>query len=84
MTAISQRTLSVQFIMLILLFCRGALAEDQSGSFWYAMDNLISAEKDAQAIIWVTIPQQWHGQEIEVTSIVPESAAILEDKVTGN
>jgi len=84
MKAISKRTLSVQFMVLILFLSSGAVAEEQSGSFWYAMDNLTSAEKDAQAIVWVTIPQQWHGQEVEITSIVPEPAAILEDKVTGN
>ncbi len=82
MKVISKRGLFVTFMVLFL--CTGALADVQEGSFWYALDNLTSAEKDAQAIIWVTLPAQWHGQDVEITSIVPEPVAILEDQVTGN
>ncbi len=84
MKAITKHMLAIQLLALVLFLSTLAMAEEQEGSFYYALDNLTSAEEDAQAVIWVVLPQQWHGQEVEVTSIVPEPVAILEDKATGN
>ncbi|MCP4293004.1 MAG: tetratricopeptide repeat protein [bacterium] len=71
-------------LVLILVGVAGAQAGQDEGSFWYAIDHMTSADVNAEAIVWVTLPPDWHGQEIEITNIDPEPVAILEDKATGN
>jgi len=55
-----------------------------SGSYWYAVDHITSASEDAEILIWVTVPPQWHGQSIKLLKVVPEPVAILTDEVSGN
>ncbi|MEN8006294.1 MAG: transglutaminase domain-containing protein [Candidatus Krumholzibacteriota bacterium] len=73
------------FFGIILGMVRPADAgEKQSGSFWYAVDNINEVAEDARILVWVTLPPAWPGQEVEVTDISPAPAAILEDPVSGN
>ncbi len=77
-------TLGIISLIMVSILAAGAVAEELEGSFWYALDHLTSARKDARAVVWVTLPPAWHGQEIEITSIVPEPVAVLEDTKSGN
>lgn len=54
------------------------------GSFWYVVDNITEVSEGADALIWVTLPPTWHGQEVSVSDITPEPVAILEDPTSGN
>ncbi len=84
MNSIKKQLPSVGAMVLMLILSTGAYAEKQSGSFWYALDHLTTAQDGAQAVIWVTLPPVWHGQEVEISAIIPEPVAVLEDKKTGN
>ena len=84
MNAMKKQMVSLGLVVLVMFLVSGALAGDQNGSFWYTLDHLTSAKEGAQAVVWVTLPPVWHGQEIEVSSIIPEPVAVLEDKKTGN
>ena len=84
MNAMKKQMVTMGLMVLVLFQFTGALAGEQNGSFWYTLDHLTSAQEGAQAVIWVTLPPAWHGQEIEVSSIIPEPVAVLEDKKTGN
>lgn len=84
MKAMKKQMMMVCVVVLVLILSTGTQAAEQEGSFWYALDHLTSAENGAEAIVWVTLPAVWHGQEIEISSITPEPVAVLEDKVTGN
>ena len=54
------------------------------GSFWYIIDSITETSTDAEAVIWVTLPPVWHGQEVTLGAIEPTPVAILEDTGTGN
>lgn len=84
MKAAKEITVFLSSLILVLAFSTVAQAEKIEGSFWYTLDHLTSAQDDAQAVIWITLPPVWHGQDIKVSSIVPEPVAVLEDENTGN
>ncbi len=84
MDAMKKQMVLLGLVVVMFLLSTAALAGEQSGAFWYALDHMTSAEAGAEAVIWVTLPPVWHGQEVEITSIVPEPVAVLEDKNTGN
>lgn len=54
------------------------------GTFWYIIDNIAEIADDAEAIIWVTLPPEWHGQELTLGEISPPPVAILDDTTSGN
>ncbi len=62
----------------------GATEKVTKGSFWYIIDNITEVSDGAEAVIWVTLPPVWHGQEVTIGEIIPEPVAILEDPGTGN
>nr|MEE4267359.1 transglutaminase domain-containing protein [Candidatus Krumholzibacteria bacterium] len=61
-----------------------AQAENVTGRYWYVIDNITTIDEGARFLIWATVPPDWHGQEVEVTTISPEPVAILEDIESGN
>jgi len=67
----------------LLLLGAPSRAEEQQGTFWYALDHLAHVERGGEALIWVALPPSWHGQEVEITAIDPEPVAILEDPHEG-
>ncbi len=73
---------------LVALLCgmvSPAMAENPTvGSFWYVIDNITEIEADAEAIIWVTLPPVWQGQEVTLGAIEPSPVAILDDPASGN
>ncbi|MDX2475089.1 MAG: transglutaminase domain-containing protein [Candidatus Krumholzibacteria bacterium] len=75
-------------VVLALFLGTAANAEaaetSRQGSFWYIIDNISEVGEDAEAVIWVTLPPTWHGQEITLGDIVPEPVAILDDPASGN
>ncbi len=56
----------------------------RKGSFWYIIDNITEVSKGAEAVIWVTLPPEWYGQDVTIGEISPEPVAILEDSNSGN
>ncbi len=63
----------------------GALAGDRlTGSYWYAVDHITGVQEDGQITLWVVLPPERPEQKIEITAIVPEPVAILEDTRNGN
>lgn len=59
-------------------------AESTKGSFWYIIDNITDVTEGAEAVIWVTLPPEWHGQEITLGDITPTPVAIIDDPQSGN
>ncbi len=41
------------------------------GSFWYIIDSITETSTDAEAVIWVTLPPVWHGQEVGLRAPLP-------------
>ena len=61
-----------------------AAAAAVDGTFWYVIDHVTAVEEGAEALIWVTLPPVWHGQEVTMGEITPAPVAILDDPATGN
>ncbi len=71
-------------LFLLLFSFSSAKADSRTGSYWYALDHLTSAEEDAQVILWLVVPGDWHGQEFTLGNVEPRPVAVLEDKHNGN
>ncbi len=79
------RTLLVVLVVLVgLTSVTGAEVDQHRGSFWYVIDNITEVSADADAVIWVTLPPTWYGQEVTVSDFSPEPIAIIEDASSGN
>ena len=61
-----------------------AATEPVHGTFWYIIDNVTAVDADAEALVWVTLPPAWDGQEVTLGAFDPAPVAILEDPSSGN
>ena len=75
---------SIASLIALSLASATAAAEEEKGSFWYALDHITHAEPEAEALFWIALPATWHGQEVTITAVDPEPVAILEDAASGN
>ena len=50
------------------------------GSYWYIVDPITSVDDDGRVLLWVAIPPDRPEQKVNITAIVPEPVAILEDE----
>ncbi len=76
--------LFVAFLLLLSTSGDANAGDATKASFWYIIDNITEVSDDAEALVWVTLPPVWHGQEITLGEITPKPVAILDDPETGN
>jgi len=76
--------LSIALVALALIAGSGLAAETLTGSYWYAVDHITSVAKNGRIVVWAVLPPDRPEQKVEITAIVPEPVAILEDEHNGN
>lgn len=71
-------------LLLAITAVSPAVAGTVNGSYWYAIDHMISAEEGAEIVLWLAVPAEWHGQDFTLGPISPEPVAVLQDERSGN
>jgi len=57
--------------------------QTDKGRYWHFFDG-VSVEESPEIRLWVALPPNHRGQEVEIRDIHPEPEEIIEDKLSGN
>jgi transglutaminase-like putative cysteine protease len=78
------RLITVLAMVGLFVPATAGFAETVEGSFWYAIDNINRIDDGARALIWATLPAEWHGQKIDIVDIVPKPVSVTTDPESRN
>lgn len=54
------------------------------GRYWHFVENLSTTSDTADLRLWIALPVEHRGQEVNISEIYPEPAEIVEDSLSGN
>ncbi|MBN2380916.1 transglutaminase domain-containing protein [candidate division WOR-3 bacterium] len=61
-----------------------APAQTTKGRYWFFADKVKPVDDSAEIMLWIALPPNHPGQDVEIIHICPEPEEIIEDTLSGN